>query len=1021
MPVQHPSLAAVVRRSLRPVLAAAVLSGLFAGYSAVSPPETAVLAAGTASVLWGSYVDGAPFNTALIDQFETDAGKKQSIIHWGQPWQMNGSMQSFQTQAYETVRLRGSIPMVNWNSWNLGVGVTDPNYTLAKVYTGTYDAYITRWAQDAKAWGHPFFIRFNHEMNGSWYSWSEQKNGNQPGDYVKAWRHVVDIFRSVGATNATWVWCVNITSSQTTPLTALYPGDNYVDWTSMDGYNKATGASSWLSSNQIFGLNPWSQQNTYQQLVNLAPSKPIMVAETATTTTGGDAGAWINDALQTQIPVNFPRVKALVWFNWNDNDPTLPYPIESTPGQQAAFKQSIASSVYAANTFAALPAGPVQAPGAPGDTVAPSAPASVTATGTSATQIALSWTASTDNVGVVGYNVFRDGSSSSLNAALLTGTTFTDTNLAQISTHSYTLRAQDAAGNPSSLSALASATTLDTQVPTPPTSVIATGPSSTQITLTWAPATDNVGVTGYNVFRSDGTLINTSPVTATTFTDTGLLPKSTHYYVVRALDAAGNRSSPSSMVNATTKVAPETQAPTQPTNLIATGTSTTQIALSWTASTDNVGVVGYNIFRDGATTPTNTALVTATTYTDIGLAASSAHSYTVQALDGVGNKSPLSTAASATTQTPAPVSPLVLLPAATRLADTRSTAPVGPIGAGTSRCFTVAGQAGIPMDATGVLVNLTAIGPTGQGWLTLFPNGQAVPGTSTLNFAASQFAIANNATVRIGTNGQVCVNAGQTGTNVLLDAVGYIPSASAAMMPLLTSPARLADTRGAGGAIAANTSRCFAVAGQSGIPTTATGVLLNITSVGYTGSGWLTTYPAGQAVPATSTLNFDTREWAIANNTYAKLGTGGQVCVAAGQSASQVIIDAVGYLTADGVVAMPLLASPQRLVYTVSSGGAIAAGTSRCFTIAGQHGIPTNVKAVLLNLTATGYTADGTLTVYANGLSAAGLPATVSFDSASETAIPNGTLVPLGSGGQLCISAGQASAQAIVDVTGYIL
>jgi beta-mannanase/chitodextrinase len=924
MPVQHPSLAAVVRRSLRPVLAAAVLSGLFAGYSAVSPPETAVLAAGTASVLWGSYVDGAPFNTALIDQFETDAGKKQSIIHWGQPWQMNGSMQSFQTQAYETVRLRGSIPMVNWNSWNLGVGVTDPNYTLAKVYTGTYDAYITRWAQDAKAWGHPFFIRFNHEMNGSWYSWSEQKNGNQPGDYVKAWRHVVDIFRSVGATNATWVWCVNITSSQTTPLTALYPGDNYVDWTSMDGYNKATGASSWLSSNQIFGLNPWSQQNTYQQLVNLAPSKPIMVAETATTTTGGDAGAWINDALQTQIPVNFPRVKALVWFNWNDNDPTLPYPIESTPGQQAAFKQSIASSVYAANTFAALPAGPVQAPGAPGDTVAPSAPASVTATGTSATQIALSWTASTDNVGVVGYNVFRDGSSSSLNAALLTGTTFTDTNLAQISTHSYTLRAQDAAGNPSSLSALASATTLDTQVPTPPTSVIATVPSSTQITLTWAPATDNVGVTGYNVFRSDGTLINTSPVTATTFTDTGLLPKSTHYYTIRALDAAGNRSSSSSMVNATT------------------------------------------------------------------------------------------------TQAPAPVSPVVVLAAAARLADTRTTAPVGPIAAGTSRCFTVAGQAGIPADAAGVIVNLTAIGPTGQGWLTLFPNGQAVPGTSTLNFAASQFAIANNATVRIGTNGQVCVNAGQTGTNVLLDAVGYIPSASAAMMPLLTSPARLADTRGAGGAIAANTSRCFAVAGQSGIPTTATGVLLNITSVGYTGSGWLTTYPAGQAVPATSTLNFDTREWAIANNTYAKLGTGGQVCVAAGQSASQVIIDAVGYLTADGLVKMPLLATPQRLVNTNASGGPIAGGTSRCFTIAGLGGIPSTATGILLNLTASGHTADGTLTAYANGLNPAGLPATVSFDSASETAIPNGTLVPLGSGGQLCISAGQASAQAIVDVTGYM-
>jgi mannan endo-1,4-beta-mannosidase len=341
----------------------------------VVPTITTASAASTPSVYWGAYLDGAPFNANVMNQFEADSGKKQSIVHWGQPWQMNGSMQSFQTQAYENVRLRGSIPMINWNSWNLNAPIDDPNYSLAKIYGGTYDAYITKWAQAAKAWGHPFFIRFDHEMNGWWYPWSEQRDGNHAGDYVKAWRHVVNIFRSVGATNATWVWCVNIASDVTTPLSELYPGDSYVDWTAMDGYNKATNASSWLSFDQIFGLNPWSKHNTYQELVNLAPSKPIMVGETATTNTGGDAGAWIRDVLLTQLPQKYTHVKAFVWFNSNDRNSLLGYMIESTSGQKAAFKQGITSSYYAANNFASLPAGPVK----PLTAVSSSAPKTQTA------------------------------------------------------------------------------------------------------------------------------------------------------------------------------------------------------------------------------------------------------------------------------------------------------------------------------------------------------------------------------------------------------------------------------------------------------------------------------------------------------------------------------------------------------------------------------------------------------------------------------------------------------------------
>src|SRR6202021_2452613 len=110
------------------------------------------------------------------------------------------------------------------------------SFTLASIIAGDYDAYITNWATAAKAWGHPFFLRFAHEMNGNWYPWAASVNGNTAGEYIQAWQHVHNIFVSVGATNATWVWCVNVVAGMPTPIGQVYPGDNYVDWLALDGY-----------------------------------------------------------------------------------------------------------------------------------------------------------------------------------------------------------------------------------------------------------------------------------------------------------------------------------------------------------------------------------------------------------------------------------------------------------------------------------------------------------------------------------------------------------------------------------------------------------------------------------------------------------------------------------------------------------------------------------------------------------------------------------------------------------------
>ena len=326
------------------------------------------------SIYWGALVDGkVPSSTNLqgvFNTFETRSRKKMSIIHWGQPWVMsNGTWGEFQTTYFQNVRNHGSIPMLNWTSWRLGAGVNQSSFQLRDIYAGNYDSYIRRWATAAKNWGHPFFLRFNHEMNGWWYPWGEGKlangaivNGNSAGDFARAWRHVHRIFEAVGATNVTWVWSPNhmSTSSQYPSLSTLYPGNDYVDWTGLSAYNKY---SSWIALNPLLtGSSGITYlKNSYSALVTVAPSKPMMLGEWASVE-AGDGGtkkaAWIRDALVTQIPSNFPRIKAVVWFNW-DVDTGKTYPIESSWAATDAWARAIASTKYAANQYANLNTSPI--------------------------------------------------------------------------------------------------------------------------------------------------------------------------------------------------------------------------------------------------------------------------------------------------------------------------------------------------------------------------------------------------------------------------------------------------------------------------------------------------------------------------------------------------------------------------------------------------------------------------------------------------------------------------------------
>ena len=277
------------------------------------------------------------------------------------------------------------------------------------------------------------------------------------------------------------------------------------------------------------------------------------------------------------------------------------------------------------------------------DTIPPSTPTNLAGSAVSATQINLSWSPSTDNDGVAGYRLYRNGAV----AITLASNTYQDSGLSPATAYTYRVDAVDATGNASGQSAALTVSTPsapDTTAPTTPNGLTASAVSDTKINLGWAPSTDNVGVSGYRVIRNGSLLITLASVT--TYQDTGLQPATTYTYRVQALDAAGNVSAQSTAASATTQATPDTIAPTTPSSVTASATSASKITVSWSASTDNVAVTGYRIYRDGARL---TTVGNVTTAQDTGLTPSTTYTYTVDAIDAAGNASAMSASAVAQT------------------------------------------------------------------------------------------------------------------------------------------------------------------------------------------------------------------------------------------------------------------------------------------------------------------------------------------------------------------------------------
>jgi hypothetical protein len=332
-------------------------------------PSPSPLPTSAQPLYWGAWIGNQltgnqpPWDmTAVTRLEEMSGGKKMSLVHFSSPFANCSSspcsFYSFPTGPMESIRKHGSIPFFSWASQSIPSNVNEPNFQLSDVIAGTYDSYIRSFATAAKNWGHPFFLRFNWEMNGTWFPWSEGVNGNKSGEFVTAWRHVHDIFTAVGATNVSWVWCPNIDpTNRYVSLSSQYPGNSYVDWSGLDGYNWGTNPvkpGGWKTFDQLYS-------STYKQIVeSIAPSKPMAIGEFASTEYGGSKAAWIEETL-ARIPTAYPKIRAILYFEKLDSG--MDWPIETSSTATSAFARGISNKAYVGNEFASLGGSSILPPG----------------------------------------------------------------------------------------------------------------------------------------------------------------------------------------------------------------------------------------------------------------------------------------------------------------------------------------------------------------------------------------------------------------------------------------------------------------------------------------------------------------------------------------------------------------------------------------------------------------------------------------------------------------------------------
>lgn len=289
---------AVARRSPIHVVMLALVTGFMlaaAGCAGTPPSEPLPRPTADSQPMFGAFTYGGVWQgMEPVHQLEDLLGRHLDIVHWFMNWDT-----PYDVKLVESASADGRIPLITWQPHHQSV--TD-------IAAGRYDGTIRAFADGVRSTPGLVYVRPFPEMNGSWEPW----NG-QPTIFVKAWRHMVAVFRTEGASNVRWVWSPNVSDQPHTPTNAMeryYPGSAYVDVLALDGYNWGTTQSwsTWKSFDAIFA-------RPYSRVAALGP-QPVWVAEVASTGVGGNKATWVASMLASKA---FPRIQALVWFNQNND------------------------------------------------------------------------------------------------------------------------------------------------------------------------------------------------------------------------------------------------------------------------------------------------------------------------------------------------------------------------------------------------------------------------------------------------------------------------------------------------------------------------------------------------------------------------------------------------------------------------------------------------------------------------------------------------------------------------------
>jgi hypothetical protein len=268
----------------------------------------------------GAYTPGAPANARIMAGYAEMVGRQPDIVMWYRDF----SQSLLGAEEIANLRATGQTPMVTWEPHTA---------SLAGIAAGAYDAYLHESAAIAKGWEGTLLVRFAHEMNGGWYSWGS--GAVAPATYVAAWQHIVSIFREDGATNVSWVWSPYVLAGGKYPIAPYFPGDEWIDYVALDGYNWGEARGAWQSLQAVFAAS--------YSLVTELSLRPVIIAETGSSEIGGDKAAWIRTGFMSAIPESFPRVSAVVWFNEAREDD---WRIDSSPASLAAYRAVVDCSFY---------------------------------------------------------------------------------------------------------------------------------------------------------------------------------------------------------------------------------------------------------------------------------------------------------------------------------------------------------------------------------------------------------------------------------------------------------------------------------------------------------------------------------------------------------------------------------------------------------------------------------------------------------------------------------------------------